>query len=98
MDGISEAIKLDLSKLPSLNPFKDISMGDENINFVTNQSFQGKEDPNFNDHELDDNDGMSEWENEISAFDVFNEKYLHFSKRNKNLKSQCFVFSNRLKN
>ena len=47
---------------------------------------------------MDDDDGMSEWENEISAFDVFNEKYLHFSKRNKNLKSQCFVFSNRSKN
>ena len=39
MDGISEAIKLDLSKLPLLDHFKDISMGDENINFVTNQSF-----------------------------------------------------------
>ena len=39
MDGISEAIKLDFSKLPLLDPFKDISMGDENLNFVTNQSF-----------------------------------------------------------
>ena len=39
MDGISEAIKLDLSKLPLLDPFKDISVGDENINFVTNQTF-----------------------------------------------------------
>ena len=39
MDGISEAIKLDLPKLPLLDPFKDISMGDENINFATNQSF-----------------------------------------------------------
>ena len=39
MDGISEAIKLDLSKLPLLDPFKDISLGDENINFVTNQNF-----------------------------------------------------------
>ena len=39
MDDISEAIKLDLFKLPLLDPFKDISMGDENINFVTNQRF-----------------------------------------------------------
>ena len=39
MDGISEAIKLDLFMLPLLDPFKDISVGDENINFVTNQTF-----------------------------------------------------------
>ena len=39
MNGISEAIKLDLSMLLLLDPFKDISVGDENINFVTNQTF-----------------------------------------------------------
>ena len=33
MDGISEAIKLDLSMLPLLDPFIDISVGDENIKF-----------------------------------------------------------------
>ena len=48
-------------------------MGEENVNFVTNQSLSGKEDPNFNDHELDDDDSKPEWENERSAFDVFNE-------------------------
>ena len=72
MDGISETIKIGLSKLPLLNPFKDIPVGEENVNFVTNQSFSGKKDSNFNDHELD-NDRKSEWENERSAFDVFNE-------------------------
>ena len=73
MDGISETIKIGLSKLLLLDPFKDIPMGEENVNFVTNQSLSGKEDPNFNDHELDDDDSKPEWENERSAFDVFNE-------------------------
>ena len=41
IDGwYQRTIKLDLSKLPLLDPFKDISMGDKNINVVTNQSFQ----------------------------------------------------------
>ena len=72
MDGISKAIKIGLSKLPSLDPFKDISVGEENVNFVTNQCFSGKEVPHVNNYELDDNyDRKSEWENERSAFDVF---------------------------
>ena len=73
MDGISETIKIGLSKLPLLDPFKDIPMREENVNFVTNQSVSGKEDPNFNDHELDYDDRKSEWENEKSTFNVFNE-------------------------
>ena len=52
MDGISNAIKIGLSKLSSLDTFKDISMGEENIKFVANQNLSGKEDPIFN--ELDD--------------------------------------------
>ena len=73
MDGISETIKIGLSKLPLLNPFKDIPMGEENVNFVTNQSLSGKEGSNFNNHELHNDDRKSEWENDKSAFDVFNE-------------------------
>ena len=73
MDGISETIRIGLSKLPLLNPFKDILMGEENVKFVTNQSLSGKEDSNFNDHELDNDDRKSEWENERSTFNVFNE-------------------------
>ena len=74
MDGISKAIKIGLSKLLSLDPFKDISVSEENVNFVTNQCLSGKEVPHVNNYELDDNyDRKSEWENERSAFDVFNE-------------------------
>ena len=40
---------------------------------ITNQSFLGKKDPNFSDYELDDDNRKSEWENEGSDFDVFNE-------------------------
>ena len=54
MDGISKAIKIGLSKLPSLDPFKDISVSEENVNFVTNQCFSGKEVPHVNNYELDD--------------------------------------------
>ena len=60
-----------MSKLPSLDPFKDISMSGENINFVINQSFPGKEDLNVNDRELDDDDEKSEWEDERNASDIF---------------------------
>ena len=74
MDGISKAIKIGLSKLPSLDPFKDISVSKENVNFVTNQCLSGKEVPHVNNYELDDDyDRKSEWENKRSAFDVFNE-------------------------
>ena len=52
VDGISNALKIGLSKLSSLDTFKDISMGEENIKFVANQNLSGKEDPIFN--ELDD--------------------------------------------
>ena len=54
VDGISKAIKIGLSKLPSLDPFSDISVGEENISFVTNQSLSVKDDPHVNSHELDD--------------------------------------------
>ena len=52
VDGISNALKIGLSKLSSLDTFKDISMGEENIKFVANQNLSGKEDPIVN--ELDD--------------------------------------------
>ena len=54
LSGISEAIKIALFKIPSLNPSKDSLMGEENVKFVTNQSFPEKEDPNDNDRELHD--------------------------------------------
>ena len=55
MDGISKAIQIGLSKLLSLDPFKDILVGEENVNFVTNQCLSGKEVPHVNNYELDDN-------------------------------------------
>lgn len=66
--GISEAIKIGLSQLPSLDLFSDISIGEENIDFVVNQSFPGKEDPNVNACELDDDIEESEWEDEKKYF------------------------------
>ena len=51
VDGISNAL-IGLSKLSSLDTFKDISMGEENIKFVANQNLSGKEDTIVN--ELDD--------------------------------------------
>ena len=55
MDGISKAIKIGLSKLLSLDPFKDISVSEEKVNFITNQCLSGKEVPHVNNYELDDN-------------------------------------------
>ena len=52
VDGISNALKIGLSKLSSLDTFKDISMGEENIKFVANKNLSGKEAPIVN--ELDD--------------------------------------------
>lgn len=66
--GISEAIKIGLSQLPSLDLFSHISIGEENIDFVVNQSFPGKEDPNVNACELDDDIEESEWEDEKKYF------------------------------
>ena len=36
--------------------FKDISISQENVDFVLNESFSGKKDPNVNDCELNNND------------------------------------------
>ena len=94
VDGISNALKIGLSKLSSLDTFKDISMGEENIKFVANQNLSGKEDPIVN--ELDDD--RKKWKmKEVILMFLIN-KCLQCLKRNKNLKSQYFVFSSRSQN
>lgn len=60
MSGTNEAKKTGLSELPSFDLFKGIAMDEGNVDFVTNQSFPGKEDPNVDDSKLDDDDEESE--------------------------------------
>ena len=60
MSGTNEAKKIGLSELPSLDIFKGITIDEGNVDFVTNQSFPGKEDPNVDDSKLDDDDEQSE--------------------------------------
>lgn len=76
MDGnylvLTKPKKIGLSELPSLDLFKGITMDEGNVDFVINQSFPGKEDPNVDDSKLDD-DEESEQEDERNPFDVLNE-------------------------
>ena len=73
VSGISEDIKIGFSKLLLLDLFKDISMGQENVDFLINQSSPGKKNPNVNDRGLDnDYEEEFEWEEERNAFGVFN--------------------------
>lgn len=52
VSGISKSIKINLFELPSLDLFKGMSMGQENFDFVINQSFPGKEDLNVSNRKL----------------------------------------------
>ena len=73
VSGINDAIKIGLSKLPTLDPFKHIIDIEEHVDFALHGSggvstYPGEENLNVNNRESDE-----QWEGdeERNAFDIF---------------------------